>query len=231
MSGLRNRISGHSPSLTAAELEAFISGKELALVDIRDYFSFQKEHIRGSANIAAEQLPGELASVPKETVILIVDADGKTAHRVVRRLLMAGYENAFYLSGGYPSLEYLGRAGGLNLLQLPLELPGDNGIEEGVPAEAASDESAEAGVPADSGRLVIDVRTPEEYEMGAFPSSVNIPLDELPQKMEELGDRDREIIVYCASGARSAYAARMLAQGGFTKVSNGGGLMQMMASA
>jgi rhodanese-related sulfurtransferase len=44
----------------------------------------------------------------------------------------------------------------------------------------------------------------------------------------ELGSKDRDITVYCASGARSAYAQRMLMQLGYTKVVNGGGLMQMM---
>ncbi len=227
----RNRIEDYSPSVTAAELEAFVADRELALVDIRDYFSYQKDHIQGSVNLAAERVLNELKTVPKDTVVLIIDENGKIAHRVVRQLLLAGYEKALYLSGGYPSLEYLGRAGGLNFLQLPLALPEDKGIEEGRTVEESAGEKADSDGLAASGRIVIDVRTPEEFEMGAYPSAVNIPLDELPSKMEELGDRDREIIVYCASGARSAYAVRMLAQAGFTRTSNGGGLMQMMASA
>ncbi|NCC14112.1 MAG: rhodanese-like domain-containing protein, partial [Spirochaetia bacterium] len=42
-------------------------------------------------------------------------------------------------------------------------------------------------------------------------------------------DKDRKIIVYCASGARSSYGMRILRQLGFTDVENGGGLHQMMA--
>ncbi len=65
---------------------------------------------------------------------------------------------------------------------------------------------------------------------GAYPQAVNIPLDELPARYEaEIGpNRHRDITVYCASGARSAYAQRLLAQLGYTRVKNGGGLMQMM---
>ena len=63
---------------------------------------------------------------------------------------------------------------------------------------------------------------------GAYPNAINISLDELERRVNELGDKDREITLYCASGARSAYAQQMLIQMGFTNVENGGGLMNMM---
>jgi rhodanese-related sulfurtransferase len=77
--------------------------------------------------------------------------------------------------------------------------------------------------------LVIDVRTPQEFRGGAYPGAVNIPLDELPAHFTKLGSKQREIIVYCASGARSSYAERMMKQAGFSNVRNGGGIMQMMS--
>lgn len=76
--------------------------------------------------------------------------------------------------------------------------------------------------------LIVDVRTRGEFQSGAFPGAVNIELDQLAQRVNELGDKSRDITVYCASGARSAYAQRMLQQMGFTDVKNGGGLMHMM---
>lgn len=76
--------------------------------------------------------------------------------------------------------------------------------------------------------LVVDVRTPEEFYGGAYPGAINIPLDELHMRIDELGHKSREITLYCASGARSAYAQRGLMQMGFTNVKNGGGIMQMM---
>jgi len=79
--------------------------------------------------------------------------------------------------------------------------------------------------------IVVDVRTPEEFEDGAYPDAVNIPLDEIMERLDELGNNtSREIVVYCASGARSAYAQRMLMQVGYTNVKNGGGIGSMMAS-
>lgn len=52
---------------------------------------------------------------------------------------------------------------------------------------------------------------------------MNIPLDELGARMHEQGSFSREIVPYCASGARSAYGQRLLQQLGYTKVKNGEG--------
>jgi rhodanese-related sulfurtransferase len=76
--------------------------------------------------------------------------------------------------------------------------------------------------------IVIDVRTTEEFQGGAYPGAINIPLDELQMRIIELGSKTREITLYCASGARSAYGQRGLQQMGYTNVKNGGGIMQMM---
>lgn len=71
------------------------------------------------------------------------------------------------------------------------------------------------------GALIVDVRSSMEFSGGAVPGSRNIPLDQLPMRMNEL-DRDKPIILCCASGARSASAQRFLQQAGFTKVFNAG---------
>jgi len=70
---------------------------------------------------------------------------------------------------------------------------------------------------------VLDVRTSAEYSGGSFPGAKNIPVNELGQRLREL-KKDRPIVVYCASGARSGMAARMLRQAGFTQVANAGGM-------
>ena len=76
--------------------------------------------------------------------------------------------------------------------------------------------------------IIIDVRTPQEFRSGAYPGAINIPLDELQLRINELGDKSREITLYCASGARSSYGQKVLQQLGFTGVKNGGGIIQMM---
>ncbi|HOX32078.1 MAG TPA: rhodanese-like domain-containing protein [Spirochaetales bacterium] len=78
-----------------------------------------------------------------------------------------------------------------------------------------------------AGALVVDVRTPDEFADGAYPGAVNIPLNALPSRMAELGPKERCVVLYCASGARSAQAARLLKQAGYGDVINAGGLEDM----
>ncbi len=77
-----------------------------------------------------------------------------------------------------------------------------------------------------AGARIVDVRSPAEFQSGAYPGAVNIPVQELDRRLGEL-PKDRPIVVYCASGARSAAAERMLRARGFADVVNGGGLYQM----
>jgi phage shock protein E len=78
-----------------------------------------------------------------------------------------------------------------------------------------------------AGARVIDVRTRGEFADEAYPGALNVPLGELPGKLDELGPKDKPIVLYCASGARSAQAARLLKQAGFADVVNAGGLEDM----
>lgn len=68
-----------------------------------------------------------------------------------------------------------------------------------------------------SGAMVVDVRTPPEFEAGHIPSAVNVPVDQL-QAGASAWDKARPVVVYCATGARSADAATQLASQGFKKV-------------
>ena len=66
--------------------------------------------------------------------------------------------------------------------------------------------------------LVLDVRTPEELagEQGHIPGVHNIPLDQLPARLPELGDDpERPIAIVCRTDRRSARAAALLARHGF----------------
>ena len=71
------------------------------------------------------------------------------------------------------------------------------------------------------GALLVDVRSPEEFSAGSRPGSVNIPLDVLGQRAREL-DKEKTILLCCASGTRSGIAAGILKRLGFKKVINAG---------
>jgi rhodanese-related sulfurtransferase len=72
---------------------------------------------------------------------------------------------------------------------------------------------------ADPSLLLLDVRTPEEYAGGHLPGAVNIPHTELAARVAELdGARERDIVVYCRTGSRTAQALEMLGKAGFKRL-------------
>ena len=68
-------------------------------------------------------------------------------------------------------------------------------------------------------------------KMGAVPGAIHADLDSLEEKIPVItkNDFNREIILYCASGARSSYGVRILKGLGYTNVTTGGGLHTMMS--
>lgn len=68
---------------------------------------------------------------------------------------------------------------------------------------------------------IVDVRTPQEFMGGHVAGSINIPLQELTERMEELKNLPAPLILCCASGGRSAMAAGMLSQSGLTCMNAG----------
>lgn len=70
---------------------------------------------------------------------------------------------------------------------------------------------------------IIDVRTPQEFMGGNVYDSVNIPLQELPNRINELDKNNGNIVLCCASGGRSGIATQLLQGQGFSNVYNGGG--------
>jgi len=221
-----NRKSGYSPSITTSELDAFIQEHQPLIIDVRDVFAFDKTNVEGSYNVPLEVLPANLPAIPRNRTVLVYDETGKKGHQALRMIKGAGVEQVFNVSGGHISLQRYQQAVGFKSLSLELLPVEEKSLEEGTLKEeevVTASAAVETNTP-----LVVDVRTPEEFRSGAYPGAINISLDELQQRMEELGAKDRDITLYCASGARSAYAQRVLQHFGFTNVKNGGGLMHMM---
>ncbi|MBT3198098.1 MAG: rhodanese-like domain-containing protein [Gammaproteobacteria bacterium] len=79
----------------------------------------------------------------------------------------------------------------------------------------------------ENGQLV-DVRTPMEYAQGCLPEAVNVPLQSI-QSANELLDRERPIILYCVSGARTRMAKSYLESMGFENVHDLGSFRNFMS--
>jgi rhodanese-related sulfurtransferase len=69
------------------------------------------------------------------------------------------------------------------------------------------------------GDVLLDVRSKSEFDAGNISLSINIPVDELRQRLNEL-PRDKTIFIYCEAGLRGYLAQRILVQSGFNNVFN-----------
>lgn len=76
--------------------------------------------------------------------------------------------------------------------------------------------------PATPAPFLLDVRTPQEHALGSIPGSVNLPIDDLRDRLDEL-PRGRSIVTYCQVGMRGYLATRILLQSGFPQTANLGG--------
>jgi molybdopterin/thiamine biosynthesis adenylyltransferase/rhodanese-related sulfurtransferase len=82
-------------------------------------------------------------------------------------------------------------------------------------------DTAEAEAARASGALILDVREPEENEQGAIPGALFIARGQLEGSIEgRVPDKDTKIVVHCASGVRSAFAAKTLGELGYTDVAS-----------
>jgi phage shock protein E len=95
--------------------------------------------------------------------------------------------------------------------------------------ELLSPQGYEAQFGADQQHLLIDVRTPEEFASGHIEGAVNIPVEELSQRLGEV-THETPLVVYCRTGNRSATAAQILVNAGYGPVFNLGGIQSWIAA-
>ena len=92
--------------------------------------------------------------------------------------------------------------------------------------EQISGAEAKALMDSESGYVIIDARTQEEYDQGHIPGAILIPEYEIADRAEkELLDKNQLILVYCRSGRRSKIAAEELVKLGYTNVKEFGGII------
>jgi len=89
-----------------------------------------------------------------------------------------------------------------------------------------SPEEAKENLDEDSEIVLLDVRTPSEYESGHIEDAVLLPLDQLNEKASEvIPDQEKIYYVYCRSGNRSATAAQLLVDMGYENIYDLGGII------
>jgi rhodanese-related sulfurtransferase len=92
--------------------------------------------------------------------------------------------------------------------------------------QTISSEEAKSMIDEMEDAVILDVRTREEFEQGHIEKAVLIPYTDIEDKIESIvPDKETTLLVYCRSGRRSAIAAGKLAEMGYVKVYDFGGII------
>ena len=175
------------------------------VLDVRDAAEYARAHLIGSLNIG---LNGSYATwagtlLDKDKPIVIVAEPAKEAEAAMR-LGRIGFDSLVgYLRGGVAALE--------SRKEL---LTGTDRRSPGEVRELLASSSPP---------LVLDVRNPKEVAQKRLEGSINVPLNHLRERLDEL-PKDRQVLVYCAGGYRSSIAAGLLQQRGLEVIELAGGL-------
>jgi len=214
-----NDVSVNIVSMSVDEaFEAYNSGGDYIFLDVRSEDEYNSGHIIGAVFIPVSELEGRLAELTKDKPI-IAYCNGSTcgrSERAAETLLENGFGEVYNMAGR-----------GI-----------DEWIEKGYPSEQTEDETAAAGdiavatlisveevyeiITGGEDYFILDVRNQDEYDEAHIEGVTLIPVDTLESRLNEL-PTGKPIIVYCKAGVRSAAAAEILVNNGFTEVYDMGG--------
>ena len=228
-----------------AWVEAHRGDPDLRLIDLRPEKEYAAGHIPGAVRLEERSLrdprdasgylppPGELAAllgkagIGDSTRVVIYDADGgHFAARLWYVLEALGHERASLLDGGFPRWKGEGRP---VTAEVPEPAPA---VFTPRPVMALSCPSEEAGKQ-EPGRVILDVRSAREWRDGRIPGAVNVewkenvsgpylefkPDAELRSLYAAKGiTPDKEVVTYCASGARASHSLFALKILGYPRV-------------
>jgi len=171
------------------------------ILDVRNPIEFEGSHLAGTINIG---LGGKFATwagtlIERDKPIVII-AKPECVKEAFTRLGRIGYDHiAGYLKGGMESLlsrpDLLKRTERITPLTLTDKLLSDNPPN------------------------LIDVRTENEWESGYIKGSINIPLIQLKERINEI-KKDRETVFYCQTGFRSSIALSLIEKQNFSNISD-----------
>lgn len=204
------------------ELSNMLAAKsKIIVVDVRPASQFIAGHIDGAVNVPFSSVTAYDLSKKKTLVLYCGGVDCSLSNKAAKILTDRGYKDVRVLTGGLPAWERKG---------FPVIPPAP--VIAATPAKAPGIVSkitaAELFKALPEGYSVIDVRSSNEFSAGHIKGAINIPLEGLPGDIPGYV-KEKKLVVYDRSSARSAKAAGLLAETGFTVLELTGGLSLWVA--
>lgn len=195
-----NKSTGYN-EIDGSKTEKLVAENENTLViDVRDADAYEKGHLPNAINIPFDEFEGKietLAGYENQDIVLICNTGNKSG-KAGKMLVDKGFKKVYNAEDGmdefkYPTVTYTNLTGS----------------------------EFEAKVAENKDVVILDVRDAKEFNKGHVENSINIPIDEFESRKNELEkDKDKEILIYCSIGRRSAEVAEVLVKDGYEKVYN-----------
>lgn len=185
--------------------------KESALlIDVREPDEFDETRIAGATLLPMSEISDRWQEIPRDKTVVLYCRSGDRSGQIAGALRMrAGYDNVYNLVGGI--LEWISL--GLPVDSRPLQQTYSQTSYEEIDVREAWRRFDRLS------HTLIDVREADEFASGHPVGAINIPLSELDDEINRLGDSG-PLLLICNSGNRSGMAAEWLIDEGIVQVSN-----------
>jgi rhodanese-related sulfurtransferase len=200
----------HYPAVSAEWVKSQIDGgKKMTLVDARPKRAkYDKGHIPTAISIPDTHFDKFKDQLPEDKDQLVVFYCGglhcKLSHKSAAKAISLGYTNVKVFAEGYPA--WVAYAGKASVQAMAADTTIRGGIEEGSIDHA---EFSRIVAEAPESIYLVDVRDADEYKKGSLKTAVNIPVDNLEEKIKTL-PADKPIVFICGTGARSGESYYMV---------------------
>ncbi len=189
----------------------FVEKGNIVLLDLRQGDAPVKGRIPRSIPITYEQLEERIDDIPRNAPVILYSDNSEDVLDAYEDLKDEGFNTVAMVIGNYQGWV----ASGGKVEQGPIFTNEITWVRQLGKGEVSVDEFRKAVLGELPDTYVIDARTPEEIkELGIFPNTVNIPLDEIPKRMNEI-PKDKRVFVHCSTGARADLAYRELIDSGY----------------
>lgn len=187
----------------------FIKNGNVVLVDIRPSAIAVQARIKGAYSVPYENLEDRLDDVPRNAPVILYGEDEVMGAVIDMR--EEGFKFVSLVEGGFNGWISAGEPVETGPI-FNTEIKWVRKIGKG---EVSVADFRKAASGEDKDAVIVDARTKEEVaELGIFKNTINIPLDELPNRMDEL-PKDKKIYVHCSTGDRADMAYKELVKNGF----------------
>ena len=194
------------PTYSTAE---FIKNGNVVLIDIRPSAKFIAGRIKGAYSVPYPTLEDKLDDVPRNAPIVIYG--DKEVMDAVAAARAQEFNFVSLVKGGYEGWV----KGGGEIEKGPIYNTEIKWVRKLGKGEVSVADFRKAASGEDKDAIIVDARTKEEVaELGIFKNTINIPLDEIPSRMNEL-PKNKKIYVHCSTGARADMAYNELLKHGY----------------